>query len=138
FAAADKSLLYGAVVADSLTNAIDLEERVKQLPTVADVEPPSSLLDHLLNPSSREKLSLIGQIKQELAPLEFGVPDISPVDVYAFSRTLYGLYGYLGAALDEVGGSDPALTNQFVALRQAIESLRKAMLQGDPKVLTEH
>ncbi len=138
FAAADKSLLYGAVVADSLTNAIDLEETIKQLPTVADVEPPSSLLDHLLNPSSGEKLRLIGQIKQELAPLEFGAPDTSPVDVYAFSRTMYGLYGYLGAALDEIGGSDPELSKQFVMLRQAIESLRKAMLQGDPQALGEH
>jgi predicted RND superfamily exporter protein len=95
-------------------------------------------LNHLLNPSSGEKLRLIGEIKQELAPLEFGVPDISPVDVYAFSRTLYGLYGYLGAALDEVGGSDPELTKQFAALRQAIDNLRQAMLQGDPQALTEH
>ena len=94
--AADKSLLYGAVVADSLTNAIDLEEKIKKLPTVADVEPPSSLLDDFLNPSSGEKLRLIGQIKQELAPLEFSAPDTSPVDVYELSRTLYGLYGYLG------------------------------------------
>jgi predicted RND superfamily exporter protein len=138
FAAADKSLLYGAVVADSLTNAIALEETISKLPTVADIEPPSSLLNHLLNPSSGEKLRLIGEIKQELAPLEFGVPDKSPVDVYAFSRTLYGLYGYLGAALDEVGGSDPELTKLFVALREAIENIRQAMLQGDPQALAEH
>lgn len=138
FAAADKSLLYGAVVADSLTNAIDLENRLKQLSTVAAVEPPSSLLDHLLNPSGREKLELIGQIKRELAPLEFGVPDTNAVDVYAFSRTLYGLYGYLGAALEAVGDSDPELTRRFVALRQAIEDLRQAMLAGNAQALTEH
>ena len=138
FGAADKSLLSGAVVADSLTNAIDLEEKIKKLPTVADVEPPSSLLNHLLNPSSGEKIRLIGQIKQELAPLEFGTPDTSPVDVFAFSRTVYGLYGYLGNALEVVGGSDPELTKQFVALRQAIENLRKTMLQGDTNMLAEH
>ncbi len=138
FAAADKSLLYGAVVANSLTNAIDLEEQIRKLPTVADVEPPSSLLDHLLNPSSDEKLKLIGEIKHELAPLKFGVPDASPVDVYAFSRTLYGLYGYLGAALAEIGNSDPELTKQFIALRQAIENLRKVMLQGDSEALAQH
>jgi len=95
-------------------------------------------LNHLLNPSSDEKLRLIGQIKHELAPLEFGVPDTSPVDVYAFSRTLYGLYGYLGAALDEVSSGDPELTKQFVVLRQAIENLRKMMLQGDSQALAEH
>jgi hypothetical protein len=60
------------------------------------------------------------------------------VDVHAFSRTLYSLYGYLGAALDAVGNSDPELTKQFVALRQAIEELRKTMLEGNPRALTEH
>jgi len=140
FAAADKSLLYGAVVADSLTNAIDLEERIRQLPTVAEIEPPSSLLNHLLNPSSEEKLTLIGQIKHELAPLEFGVPDTNTVDIYTFSRTLYSFYGYCGAALDdpEVRTNEPELAKQFVALRQAIDNLRKAMLQGDPPALAEH
>ena len=140
FAAADKSLLYGAVVADSLTNAIDLENKIKELPTVAEVEPPSSLLDHLLNPSSREKLALIGQIKQALAPLEFGAPDTNPADLYAFSRTLYSLYGYCGNVLDDpdVRTNEPELAKQFVALRQAIDNLRKTMLQGDPPTLAEH
>jgi len=36
-----------------------------------------------------------------------------------------------GWALDEIGGSDPELTKQFMDLRQAIEDLRKTMLQGD-------
>jgi hypothetical protein len=104
-----------------LTNAIDLEEKLRTMPTVADVEPPVSLLKDFLNSSNAEKLGLIGEIKQELAPLKFGTPDPSPVDMHAFSRTLYSLYGYLGAALDAVGNSDPELTKQFVALRQAIE-----------------
>src|ERR1017187_8703281 len=49
FAAADKSLLYGAVVADSLTNAIDLEEKIGKLPTVAEVERPSRFLNNPFN-----------------------------------------------------------------------------------------
>ncbi len=138
FAAADQSLLYGAVVADSLTNAIDLETRISQLSTVADVEPPSSLLEDFLSPSNTEKLKLIGEIKQELAPLKFGKPDLRPVNIYGFSATLYSLYGYLGAALTEVGNSDPELTKQFISLRQAIDDLRKAMLQGDAQALAEH
>jgi len=138
FAAADKSLLYGAVTADSLTNAIDLEEKLRRLPTVADVEPPVSLLEDFLNSRNAEKLRLIGEIKQELAPLKFGTPDISPVDVDALSRTLYSLYGYLGAALDAVGNSDPELAKQCVLLREAIEELRKAMLQGNRQALVEH
>jgi hopanoid biosynthesis associated RND transporter like protein HpnN len=132
---ADKSLLYGAVIADSLTNAVDLAEKIQKLPTVADVEPPF-YGDFLADQS--EKLKLVGQIKQEIASLHFNPPDTRPVDVFELSRTLYGLYGYLGNALEEVGNSDPDLIRQLVALREAIENLRKTMLQGDAPALTEH
>jgi hopanoid biosynthesis associated RND transporter like protein HpnN len=135
---ADQSLLEAAVIADSLTNAIDLEGKIRKLSTVADVEPPASLFENFLNSSNAEKLALIGQIKEELAPLQFGTPDLSPVDVYAFSRTIYGLYGYLGLARNEVGSSDPELTKNLVSLRQAIEDLRKTMLQGDTNALAAH
>jgi hopanoid biosynthesis associated RND transporter like protein HpnN len=140
FAAADQSLLYGAVVADSLTNAIDLEEKIKRLPTVADVEPPPSLLEDFLNSSNTEKLKLIGAIKQELAPLKFGVPDTRAVNIDGFSATLYSLYGYLGAALDDpaLGTNSTDLSRQFVSLRQAIDNLRKTMLQGNAQALAEH
>ncbi len=132
---ADKSLLYGAVMADSLTNAIDLAEKIKRLPVVADVEPPF-YGDFLKDQSG--KLKLVGEIKQQIATLEFGAPDPRPVEVYDLSRTLYGLSGYLGNALVEVGTNDPALTRQLVDLRQAIEDLRKAMLAGDAAALAEH
>jgi predicted RND superfamily exporter protein len=132
---ADKSLLYGAVIADSLTNAVDLMEKIQKLPTVADIEPPF-YGDFLADQS--EKLKLVGQIKQEIAPLQFNTPDTQPVKIYELSRTLYGLSGYLGNALEEVGNSEPALTRQLVSLRQAIENLRKAMLQGDSPALDEH
>jgi hypothetical protein len=135
---ADQSLLSGAVVASNLDQAISLEKRIKQLPTVANIEPSISFFENFLNSSNEGKLRLIGQIKQELAPLKFGPPDLGPVDIYTFSRTLYGLYGYLGLAKDEVGNSEPELTKQFVALRQAIEDLRKTMLQGDTHTLAAH
>ena len=125
---ADKSLLYGAVIADSLTNAVDLAEKSRKLPVVADIEPP--FYGDFLKDQSK-KLELVGQIKQQIATLAFNPPDLRPVEVYDLSRTLYGLYGYLGNALDEVGTNEPALTRQLIALRQAIEDLRKAMLAGD-------
>ena len=132
---ADKSLLYGAVIADSLTNAIDLAEKIKQLPVVADVEPP--FYGDFLKDQS-EKLKLVSEIKQQIATLTFDPPDRRPVAVYDLSRTLYGLSGYLGNALEEVGTNEPALTSQLIALRQAIENLRKAMLAGDTSALAEH
>jgi hypothetical protein len=135
---ADKSLLCGAIVADSLDQAIALEEKIKQLPTVADIEPPSDMLNDFLEQNQSKKLGLIRGIKEEVAPLRFSPPDLRPVNVYELSQTLYSLYGYAGAALDEVRGSDPELAKQFVALRQTIGDLRKAMLVGDSTVIQEH
>jgi predicted RND superfamily exporter protein len=83
-------------------------------------------------------LELVGQIKQEIASLQFNPADLRPVDINELSRTLYGLYGYLGNALEEVGDSDPVLTRHLVLLRQAIENLRKTMLQGDSLALDQH
>jgi len=136
FNSADRSVLFCAVVADSLDQAVSLEKRLAALPTVA-TNGVDSIAGSLQEDQS-EKLKLIGQIKREVAPLRFNAPDLQPVDIYAFSRTLYSLYGYLGAALDEVRNSDPELAKQFVSFRQAIESLRKAMLDGDAATLVTH
>jgi predicted RND superfamily exporter protein len=136
--AADQSLLFCAVVATNLDQAILLEKKIQQLPTVAKVEPPVSLFENFLNSSNEAKLGLIGQIKQKLAPLQSGAPDLNPVDLNALSRTVYGLYGYLGLARKEVGDSDPELTRNMDSLHKAIEDLRKTMLQGDTNALAEH
>ena len=132
---ADKSVLFGAVVADSLDDAVSLEEKIKKLPTVADVESIAGFL----NQNQNEKLQIIGEIKQEAAPLQFNTPDMKPVDVYALSSTLYYLDGYAGSALEDPAVSaDPSLARQFSALQQAIQNLRKTMLQGDSTALAEH
>ncbi|HUA37758.1 MAG TPA: MMPL family transporter [Candidatus Sulfopaludibacter sp.] len=135
---ADKSLLYGAIVATNLEQAIALEGIIQKLPTVADIEPPVEMLSDFLGSNQEGKLGLIRGIKQEVAPLKFNVPDLKPVNVNELSQTLYSLYGYAGAALDEVRGGDPELAKQFVALRQAIENLRKTMLAGDSAAIQEH
>jgi hypothetical protein len=132
---ADKSLLYGAVIADSLTNAVELTDRIKKLPAVADVEPPF-YKNFLEDPAN--KFKLIGEIKQEIAVLKFNPPDMRPVNLNDLSLTLYGLIGYLGNALVAVGNSDTNLTAQLISLRDAIESLRQTMLQGDDSALAEH
>ena len=133
---ADKSVIYGAVVADSLADAVVLEDKIKKLPTVASNGVQS--IAFFLNQDQTGKLKLIGQIKQDVAPLRFGASDLRPVNVPDFSRTLYSLHGYLGAALDEVKDSDTNLTAQLIALRNAISNLRKAMLSGDATQIANH
>ena len=59
---ADKSVLFGAVVADSLPQAVQMEQKIKKLPTVADVD---SMADYL-SQNQTDKLKLIGQIKHEV------------------------------------------------------------------------
>jgi predicted RND superfamily exporter protein len=133
---ADRSVLYGAVIADTQADAMALEEKLRKLPTVASNGVES--IATYLNQDQTEKLKLIGQIKQIVAPLRFNAPDLQPVNIEDFSSTLYSLYGYLGAALDEVKTSDPNLSTQLTSLREAIVNLRKGMLSGDTAMIAEH
>jgi hopanoid biosynthesis associated RND transporter like protein HpnN len=132
---ADKSLLYGAVVADSLPQAVELKKKFLALTnTVADVESIAGFL----SADQREKLQLIHRIQQAVAGLQFNPPDLRPVELSELSRTLYSLYGYLGAARAEVGDSEPELTPQLISLQAAIQRLRSSMLNGDALQLGVH
>ena len=133
---ADKSVLYGAVIADSLPQAVELQKQIEKLPTVAS-NGVQSMATYLAEDQT-EKLKLIGEIKAEVAPLQFNAADLQPVNIEDFSRTLYSLYGYLGAALDEIKDSNPKLTAQMVALRAAIDTLRREMLTGDAVARAAH
>ncbi len=133
---ADKSVLFAAVVAKTLPEAIALEKRIEQLPTVASNGVESIVT--FLNQDQTKKLQLIGQIKQEVQPLQFNPPDMQPVNLPELSRTIYSLYGYLGAALDAVKNSDTNLATQLASLQQAVGNLRKTMLMGDPAQLATH
>ena len=137
---ADKSVLFGAVVADSLDQAIALEKKIQTLPSVAEVEPPLDMLNDFREQVQRKKLGLIRAIKQEVAPLKFSPPDLKPVNINELSQALYSLNGYAGQALEdpEVRTNEPELVKQFGALQQAIEKLRKTMLAGDSNALQEH
>jgi hopanoid biosynthesis associated RND transporter like protein HpnN len=136
FNASDRSPLYCAVVANSLAEAVALEQRIQALPTVA-TNGVDSIADALQEDQS-EKLRVIGQIKEEIAPLQFSPPDLRPVDLYSLSLTLYSLGGYLGNAQEAVVKDDPELAKEFATLRAATVSLRQTMLAGDATVLAEH
>jgi hypothetical protein len=131
-----KSLLFAAVVADSLTNAVALQEKIEKLPTVAETEPP--FYRDFLDTNQPQKLASINRIKEQVANIDFKPPDLQPVDVDALTLTLYGLYGYLGNALQEVGTNDPTLYQQLSDLRNAIMDLRRAALAGGPAAVANH
>jgi uncharacterized protein len=135
---ADQSLLFGAIVATNLDDAIALENKLKKLSTVADIEPPPDMLQNFIQSNQVKKLPFIRGIKDEVAPLNFSPTDLRPLNMNDLSATLYSLSGYCGAALEEIGTNDAALSGQLTQLRQAIENLRKTMFLGDDQALADH
>jgi len=129
---ADKSVLYGAVIATNLQQVAEMSQQLTNLPAVAGVE-SIARLGFLTDQTN--KLKLVREIKTELAPISFNTPDPKPVNLSELSATLYSLYGYLGAAYDEVQKEDPALARQFFSMRQDVGDLRKDMLNGDAESL---
>jgi uncharacterized protein len=123
---AGQSLLYGAIVANTAPEAVQLEQQLTNLPAVASVQTMANYL--VENPTN--KLRLIGEIKHELAPLQFKPADTRIVDIPALSLTLYSFSGYCAAALDAIGTNEPALSRQFASLRTTTDNLRRDMMTG--------
>ena len=126
---ADKSLLYGAVVADSLTNAVAWQERIERLPTVAGTEPP--FYRDFLAADPGEKLKLIGEVKAEVAGLRFNPPDPRPVDLQELSTTLFYTSCYASLAAQAAGTNQPVVGAELNSLAAAITDFRKLMLDAD-------
>ena len=125
---ANKSLLYAAVVATNLQEAVTLEHELTNLPSVAGVE---SMTRFLAEDQTR-KLGLVGDIKQMLAPLHFAPPDTQPVNLVDLSATLYSFYGYLWDAQTEAAKEDPALAQELGNFKDSVNELRRQMFLGSP------
>ena len=127
---ASKSVLYAAVVADSREEALLLESRLTNLPSVASVD---SMARYLVDDQSR-KMEIIAGIKNDIQTIEFAPTDGDPASVDNLSRTLWSLHGYLGLALDELRGREqPELEAQLRGMRRSIEALRYELLNSDPR-----
>ena len=133
-----QSLLSAAFLATNLDQAISLENKIAKLSPDADIEPPPDVLENFIESNQVKKLPLITSIKNTVAPLNFSPADTRPVDLNDLSARLYSLYGYSGAALEQIGTNDPALSGQLILLRQSIETFRTTMLAGDPETLAGH
>ena len=137
---ADKSLLYGAVLADSLTNAVELQDKIEKLPTVASTDPP--LYRALLHPDGGEQRQLISEIKAEVADLKFPPPDLQPVDLQDLSQTLFYMTSYINLAAgyaSQPGGTNNAdLVGELRSISESITDFRKLMLGGTPAQQKEY
>ena len=121
-----QSVLFGVVIADSLDEAVALKKKLKTLPVVSEVE---SIADYL-QADQTAKLGVIHGVKEELADVVCAEPDEKPANLQELSRSLYSLYGYLGAALAEIKDQEPELREQLLSLRKSIENLRREMFRS--------
>jgi uncharacterized protein len=156
------SVLYAAVVADSLDQARQFEEKVQHLPSVASVDGSDrgDAIFDLLTKDQTAKLGLVQAIKDEVSHVHFAGEDASdtlhpapavkdePVpaqlaqeeaqsaDLHSLSATLYSTMGYLGLMADdpEVQKEDPKVAAQLRSVRQAISDFRVKMLSSDPAI----
>ena len=151
------SVLYAAVVADSLEQARHFEEELQGLPTVAGVDGMSDRgpqIYDLLTKDQSSKLALVRAIKDEVSHFHFAqvetnplpefkssakvegppVEETPPVRLHTLSTTLYSTMGYLGLAAEEAQKSDPKVANQLRAVRQAISDFRVKILSDDPVI----
>jgi hopanoid biosynthesis associated RND transporter like protein HpnN len=128
---ASKSVLYAAVVTDSLSSALALEAKLTNLPSVGEVQ---SMAKFLSEDQSR-KLAKIRDVKHDLAGVGFAETDRAPVNLKDFSQTLLILRGYLGLAADVVEKEgDLALLASLRSLRKSITTLAQRISATDSAV----
>jgi len=123
---ANKSVLYGAMVVDSLAEAVQLEAKLTNLPSVADVDLGGIDVHYLTEDQSR-KLELVSQIKEEVAGIRFAPPDQSPVNVQELIGTMFSLHGYTFHILPRIPTNEVELRTQVMALREATHELNQRL-----------
>lgn len=120
-----QSLLSAVVVADSLPEAIELERRLKALPSVASV---SSMVSFLTEDQSR-KLEALRAIQSRMGHIRMPAPDSNPVDTALLNRTLAALRLYLGFAIGKikVDQGDESWVKPLAELREAVDGLQRTI-----------
>ena len=122
---AEKSVLFGAIVATNLDHLAELKDKVKKLPTVASVDPISEYLTE----DQSQKLSLVRQVKTEVSQIQFAQTDREPVDLPELSQTLWALQSYLGLGAELSAKDDAKLAKDLLEMRAGIVDFRMEMLR---------
>jgi len=126
---ASNSVLFGAVVATNLTQAAQLEQKLTNLTTVANVRSMSQFLAEDATP----KLALIRQIKTDASAVQFAQLDMQPANVPELLQVLFSFQGFVGLAEDTVKKEgDEKLAQQFRSLKNAAQAWRNALVAGPP------
>ena len=148
---AEKSALYAAVVCDTLEEAARLELKIRDLPSVSTND---SMVRFLIDDQT-PKLKLIGDIKQDLASLQFLPVDPGPVNVADLGLRLLSFQGAISYGASEIrkaltnapagglaGGvtnevPDPQMYTNLVSLASTVGDFMRALSAGDRAVNLE-
>jgi len=133
---AGQSILFAAIVADSLQQAAQIERMVTNLPSVASVDGSDrgDAIFQLLTEDQTPEIKLVRQIKDEVSGLKFACADTNEVAMHKLSLTLWITSGYLNWAANDVATERPQLAAELRALAQSISDFRVKMLSRDPAV----
>jgi hopanoid biosynthesis associated RND transporter like protein HpnN len=114
----EKSVLFGAVIADSVSEAVAMEERVRQLPSVASVESMASYV----SAGNQEKLAIIESIRERAASVNLPPVDQEPVDLEALNQGVSFLFSYVKLAIRSIEekGKGEALKPKLMELASSI------------------
>ncbi len=120
-----QSLLSAVVMADSLAEAVELEQRIKALPSVASV---NSMVKFLTEDQSR-KLVALREIKSRVNDIAFPPADTNVVNITHLDRSVTSLRLVLGFAAGKIKSErgDDKLVAQLTALRDAVNRLERAI-----------
>jgi preprotein translocase subunit SecF len=131
-----QSILFAAIVADTLEQAAQIERTVTNLPSVASVDGSDrgDPIFQLLTEDQTPEIKLVRQIKENISGLDFACADTNKVALHDLSRTLWSTKGYLDLAADEVAKERPQLADELRTLADSISDLRVKMLSLDPAV----
>jgi uncharacterized protein len=126
---ASNSVLFGALMADSVAHANELERRIRELPSVADVKSMTAFLGE--DPSPR--LGQIQRIKDLATSIRFAEIDQSPFNIDEASQVFYSFQGYLGASAKAVreAEGETKLFWQIKSIWESVSRIRKSFNSPD-------
>ena len=135
-----QSVLFAAIMADTLEQARQFEETAEALSSVAVADrgdrESSEPMYQILTEDQSAKLERVREIQSLISSIRFAPLDPLPVDTNGLGATLYSTMGYMAAARDDedVKKNHPELAAQFQSLYDAIGAFRVKMFSGDPEI----
>jgi hypothetical protein len=123
-----RSVLYGAVVADTREQALRLQEQLTNLTSVASVD---SIVP-MITDDTRPKVALIREIKSLLSKIEFAPADRSAANLKELNLTLFALHGYLTTGVALTAQEEPEIHQSLLNLQRDVRELLKEIRRGPP------